>query len=133
MRSPGARDAQPSPSKEHRTGRGYGAPALAVYPGVAARVSRPFWEQGLHWLPPVIFEGAEWDLRRAGLLRPGDRLPTKPRGLAGFTTMLCSGELRVMLDAGEASARDAAFARFMESVTAPLVLDASDAESDDNG
>jgi hypothetical protein len=46
----------------------------------------------------------EEDLRRAGLVRDGDRLPKRPRGDSRFATMAFDGSLRLRLEPEEAAA-----------------------------
>jgi hypothetical protein len=96
-----------------------------VYPGVFARIDHGKWwfhgQTGWEfWRGRMVFEGSEDALRAAGLIRAGDQLPQKPGGMRGFATMRRTGELRLWrLDAEDAAARDSAFLRFMETVTAP--------------
>ena len=111
---------EPRPVKPRCTGR-YGGPAYIVYPGVAARADRFYW--GDDPMTSVIFEGSEYDLRRAGLLREDDRIPTRSAGQTVIgsgsrATRLRDGDVRLLLAREEAAARDAAFQRFMETAIA---------------
>ncbi len=97
-----------------------------IYPGVAVRENvhpHLFRRRNgpAEWIAPCIrFEGSEEALRRAGLLRAGDRLPQRPGGCSGFATMSRGGRIRVRLHREEAAARDRAFVRFMEAVIVGL-------------